>query len=159
MTDLTDELHLPDHDSVLDQAIPFDKVRWMLLLPDATWWPAELDACPTPERWPRVDRRTVFTIAREAGTTTGNRHFLVAALVWGKGTKAQSVHRRGKISANTSPTGLDACLDAALGVLGEEGAVQAYRALNNDQRIPYLGAAFFTKVLYFAGTASSSRSG
>ncbi|MCX4858157.1 hypothetical protein [Streptomyces canus] len=48
MTDLTDELHLPDHDSVLDQAIPFDKVRWMLLWPDATWWPAELDACPTP---------------------------------------------------------------------------------------------------------------
>ncbi|MGW9033097.1 8-oxoguanine DNA glycosylase OGG fold protein, partial [Streptomyces sp. NPDC055722] len=29
--------------------------------------------------------------------------------------------------------------------------VSAYWALNNDQHIPYLGAAFFTKVLYFAG--------
>ncbi|WSW36525.1 hypothetical protein OG426_30820 [Streptomyces canus] len=102
MTDLTDELHLPDHDSVLDQAIPFDKVRWMLLWPDATWWPAELDACPTPERWPRVDRRTVFTIAREAGTTKGNRHLLVAALVWGTGTKARSVHSGGR-SPRTRP--------------------------------------------------------
>jgi hypothetical protein len=43
--------------------------------------------------------------------------------------------------------------------LGEGGAVQAYRALSNDQRIPYLGAALFTTVLYFAGTASSLRSG
>ncbi|MFJ9360754.1 8-oxoguanine DNA glycosylase OGG fold protein [Streptomyces mirabilis] len=36
-------------------------------------------------------------------------------------------------------------------VLRARGAADAYWAFNNDQRIPHLGPAFFTKVLYFAG--------
>ncbi|CAN3983690.1 hypothetical protein KPATCC21470_6405 [Kitasatospora purpeofusca] len=58
---LPDDFPVPGIDVVLGQAIPFDKDRWIPLLPDATWWPAELDDCPRVGRWPRVDRRTVFS--------------------------------------------------------------------------------------------------
>jgi hypothetical protein len=139
---------------VLGQAIPFDRARWIPVLPDATWWPAELDSCPLAGKWPRVDRRTVFSIARKADTVEGRRHLLVAALVWGTGTKARSVDRRAQIFLHTPTADIDARLDAALAALREREATEAYRAFNDNQHIPYLGAAFFTKVLYFAGGES-----
>ncbi|MFE5108467.1 hypothetical protein [Streptomyces sp. NPDC056663] len=148
------QLDLPDHDTVLGQAIPFDRTRWIPVLPDAAWWPSELDSCPIVGKWPRVDRRTVFSIARKANTVEGRRHLLVAALVWGTGTKAQSVHRRSQIFVRSSAADIDARLGSALAALRERGAAEAYWALNNDQHIPHLGAAFFTKVLYFAGHES-----
>ncbi|WP_405014106.1 hypothetical protein [Kitasatospora sp. NBC_01539] len=148
------DLDLPDHDSVLGQAIPFDRARWIAALPDAAWWPTELDSCPLVGKWPRVDRRTVFSIARKVDTVEGRRHLLVAALVWGTGTKAQSVHRRAQIFVHSPAAGIDARLGAAIEALRERGVAEAYWAFNNDQHIPHLGAAFFTKVLYFAGDAS-----
>ncbi|MFI5649271.1 hypothetical protein [Kitasatospora sp. NPDC051705] len=148
---MPDDFPVPDLDAVLSQAIPFDKNRWIPLLPDATWWPPELNDCPRVARWPRVDRRTVFSIACRAGTAETNRHLLVAALVWGTGTKARGVQRRGQIFAHISAAEFDARLGAALTALREKGAAEAYWALNNDHKIPHLGPAFFTKVLYFAG--------
>ncbi|MFH9863028.1 hypothetical protein [Streptomyces sp. NPDC017202] len=145
------DLLVPPRDEVLGLAIPFDRKRWLSHLPDATWWPAELDGCPCVGRWPRVDRRTVLGMADGVGTVEGRRHLLIAALVWGTGTKARSVNRRGHIFAHTSATHIDARLATVLTVLRERGAVAAYRACRNDQRIPYLGPAFFTKFLYFAG--------
>ncbi|MFD4903934.1 8-oxoguanine DNA glycosylase OGG fold protein [Kitasatospora purpeofusca] len=153
---LPDDFPVPGLDAVLSQAIPFDKDRWIPLLPDATWWPAELDDCPRVGRWPRVDRRTVFSVACRAATAETNRHLLVAALVWGTGTKAREVRRRGRIFAHTSAAELDARLGAALTALREKGAAEAYWAFNNDHRIPHLGPAFFTKVLYFAGDEAVS---
>ncbi|MFJ8441533.1 8-oxoguanine DNA glycosylase OGG fold protein [Kitasatospora griseola] len=142
---------VPDLAAMLGQAVPFDRSRWMPLLPDATWWPTDLDDCPQAGCWPRVDRRAVFALACRAGTVEANRQLLVAALVWGSGTKAREVKRRGRIFARNSVAELDARLGSALTVLREEGAVAAYRAFNNAHRIPYLGPAFFSKVLYFAG--------
>ncbi|MCX4426010.1 hypothetical protein [Streptomyces mirabilis] len=151
---LPHDLDLPDRDTVLGQAIPFDRARWIPVLPDATWWPAELDSSPLAGKWPRVDRRTVFGIARKADTAEGRRHLLVGALVWGTGTKARSVDRRAQIFLHIPTADIDARLDAALAALREREATEAYRAFNNNQHIPYLGAAFFTKVLYFAGGES-----
>ncbi|MGW2074940.1 8-oxoguanine DNA glycosylase OGG fold protein [Streptomyces sp. NPDC001953] len=151
---LPHDLDLPDHDTVLGQAIPFDRARWIPVLPDAAWWPAVLDSCPLVGKWPWVDRRKVFSIVREADTVEGRRRLLVAALVWGTGTKARSVERRAQIFRHSPGTDIDARLDAALEALQERGAIEAYWALNNDQHIRYLGAAFFTKVLYFAGHES-----
>jgi len=147
---------LPDRETVLGQAIPFDRTRWVPVLPDSTWWPTLLDECPQVGRWPRVDRRTVFGIAGQADTAEGRRHLLVAALVWGTGTKAQSVSRRARIFEESLPAEIDARLGAALDVLRERGGVEAYRAFNNDQKIRHLGPAFFTKVLYFAGHDSAA---
>lgn len=142
---------LPAREDVLGQAIPFDRARWLPLLPGPDWWPAELDDCPTVAARPRVDRSTVFGIARRSDTAEGRRHLLTAALVWGTGTKAQSVTRRARIFAESAPREIDARLEAVLSVLREEGAVAAYYAFNNSHRIKFLGPAFFTKVLYFAG--------
>ncbi len=147
---------LPDRDAVLGQAIPFDRARWISLLPDSTWWPTVLDECPYVGRWPRVDWRTVFGIASLADTAEGRRHLLVAALVWGTGTKVRSVNRRALIFEHSSPAGIDARLGEALDVLLDKGAVAAYRAFNNDRHVPHLGPAFFTKVLYFAGHDSAA---
>ncbi|KUJ38375.1 hypothetical protein ADL25_24445 [Streptomyces sp. NRRL F-5122] len=150
------DMDLPDHDTVRGQAIPFDRARWIPVLPDPSWWPSELDSCPLVGKWPRVDRRTVFSIARKTDTVEGRRHLLVAALVWGTGTKAQSVHRRSQIFLHSPDADIDARLGVALAALRERGATEAYWALNNDQHIPHLGAAFFTKVLYFAGGETSA---
>jgi hypothetical protein len=146
------DLDVLDHDTVLGQAIPFDRTRWIPVLPGPAWWPAELDSCPLVGKWPRVNRRTVFSIARKADTVEGRRHLLVAALVWGTGTKARSVNAQ--IFSHAPDADIDARLDAALTTLRERGATEAYWAFNNDQHIPHLGATFFTKVLYFAGGAT-----
>jgi hypothetical protein len=148
---MPDGAAVPGRDEVLGQKIPFDRARWLPLLPGPDWWPAELDDCPTVAGRPRVDRSTVFGIARRADTAEGRRHLLTATLVWGTGTRAQSVARRARVFAESSPRDIDAHLEAALGILQEEGAVAAYFAFNNDHRIRFLGPAFFTKVLYFAG--------
>ncbi|MEU5697284.1 hypothetical protein [Streptomyces aurantiacus] len=142
---------VPDRVDVLTQAVPFDRSRWLPLLPNHDWWPTELDECPKVAGRHRVDRRTVFDISHRSGTTEGRRHLLTAALVWGTGTKAQSVARRARVFAESSPQGIDTRLETVLGILREKGAVDAYYAFNNSQRIRFLGPAFFTKVLYFAG--------
>ncbi|MGW1541376.1 8-oxoguanine DNA glycosylase OGG fold protein [Streptomyces sp. NPDC002309] len=142
---------VPGRDDVLGQAIPFDRARWVSLLPDSGWWPGELDACPIVAGRARVDRSTVFDISRRADTVEGRRHLLTASLVWGSGTKARSVARHTRIFTSSSASDIDAHLAAVLRVLRREGAVRAYFAFNNDERIKFLGPAFFTKVLYFAG--------
>ncbi|MEU4685908.1 hypothetical protein [Streptomyces xinghaiensis] len=142
---------LPERDVVLGQAVPFDPERWSSLLPSTAWWPEEFDTCPVSGRWPRVDRRTVFGLARRADSAEGRRRLLVAALVWGCGTKARLVHRRARLFTRTTATDIDTRLATALQTLHERGAAAAYYAFNNDHWIPHLGPAFFTKVLYFAG--------
>ncbi|GBQ02384.1 hypothetical protein SSP531S_38430 [Streptomyces spongiicola] len=151
MTVMPTMTSVPDRDEVFGQAIPFYRARWLPLLPGPDWWPAELDACPTVAGRPRVDRTTVFGIARRSGTVEGRRHLLTASLVWGTGTRARSVARCARVFAESPPQEIDEHLDVALGLLREEGAVAAYYAFNNGHHIRFLGPAFFTKVLYFAG--------
>ncbi|MFJ1793041.1 8-oxoguanine DNA glycosylase OGG fold protein [Kitasatospora griseola] len=98
-------------------------------------WTTDLDDRPQTGCWPRVDRHAVFALARRAETVEANRQLLAAALVWGSGTKAREVKRRGRIFARNSVAELDARLGSALTVLREEGAVAAYRAFNNDHRM------------------------
>ncbi|MFJ7147601.1 hypothetical protein ACIQVT_05270 [Streptomyces sp. NPDC100445] len=142
---------VPDRAEVLGRAIPFDRTRWLSVLPGGDWWPDELDDCPTVGGRPRVDRETVFGIARRADTPQGRRHLLTAALVWGTGTKAQSVARRARIFTSPRSQDIEAHLASALGLLRREGAEAAYSAFRETRRIKFLGPAFFTKVLYFAG--------
>ncbi|MFF9407534.1 hypothetical protein ACF1B0_18710 [Streptomyces anandii] len=144
-------ISIPAREDVLGQAIPFDPAPWLALLPSHDWWPSELDGCRVGAGRPRVDRSTVFGIARRSDTTEGRRHLLTAALVWGTGTKAQSVARRAHIFEKCTPEHIDAQLETGLRILREEGAIAAYYAFNNGHRIKYLGPAFFSKVLYFAG--------
>ncbi|MFJ9843659.1 hypothetical protein ACIRYZ_25035 [Kitasatospora sp. NPDC101155] len=73
----------------------------------------------------------------------------------GRGVGARTVTRNACVATPPTARADSRRLDAALGVVQETGAVEAYRAFNNDQRIPHSGAAFFTKVLYFAGGDST----
>ncbi|PJI53577.1 hypothetical protein CTI14_26590, partial [Methylobacterium radiotolerans] len=80
----------------------------------------------------------------------------VAICAWGTGTKAQRVaravkplHEKGAISA------LGRSLDAARTLHPTE----AYRRLNTigEDKVKHLGAAFFTKWLYFSAYDTTSR--
>lgn len=126
---------------MLAQGIRFDPARWKRLLPDRAWWPAELDGTNV------VTRETVFAICRGNDITRG----LVAACVWGAGTDVESVVRRGKVFTHNQPGVLGFRLAVALEVLHESGPVAAYAAFRGPQQLAYLGPAFFTKFLYFAG--------
>jgi hypothetical protein len=136
----------PSRDDVLAQAVRFDPARWQRLLPDSALWPAELDGANV------VTRETVFAVFGNGDVT----HGLVAACVWGAGTGAQSVHRRVKVFTHNEQNVLGFRLAAALEVLRESGPVAAYDALRTRFRIAYLGPAFFTKFLYFAGYDAGS---
>jgi hypothetical protein len=72
--------------------------------------------------------------------------------VWGKG-KRGTPGGSGPATLHKILTfdGLDAALAAAVTALREQGAPQAYAAL--QRQVPGLGPAFFTKFLYFAGIA------
>ncbi|MFB6957771.1 hypothetical protein ACFCYB_12155 [Streptomyces sp. NPDC056309] len=98
-------------------------MRWLSLLPDPTWWSAELDDCPMVAARPPVDRATVFRMARRSGTAEGRRHLLTAALVWGTGTRALSVARRARVFEESSAEDIEARLKSALATLQEQGAV------------------------------------
>jgi hypothetical protein len=139
------ELSPPSQNDVLAQPIRFNPARWKRLLPDDALWPPELDDQHD------VTRETVFTICQSGDVTRG----LVAACVWGAGTGAQSVHRRVKVFTHTPPDVMGTRLAEALDLLRESGPVAAYRALRTHLRIAYLGPAFFTKFLYFAGYRTS----
>ncbi len=145
-------------DAVLDQAISFDPARWRRLLPDPAHWPAELDSCPKPEgdRWPKVARSTVFDICRNACEPADVTRAFVAACVWGAGTGAQSVQRRVKVFEQNSSVAVGERLTEALAVQRAEGPVEAYSALRGRLRLRWLGPAFFTKLLYFAGYENST---
>jgi hypothetical protein len=144
-------------DAVLKQAISFDPARWRGRLPDPAHWPAELDSCVVGgnARWPKVDRKMVFDICRTAREPAEVTRAFVAACVWGAGTGARSVHRCVKVFEN-SPEAVGERLAEALAVQRDHGPVEAYAALRGRLRVRWLGPAFFTKLLYFAGYDSAT---
>lgn len=127
-----------------------------------------MDAWPTgwPDAWQEpgvVWRDDVFRVAAawQAGDAPA-RHLLTAALVWGYGSTNYGPHRMGVTLAAKD---LDDRLDRALAPLrGPDLAsipdlFDAHRRFSSysDCRLPSLGPAFFTKVLYFAGYRRGQR--
>lgn len=143
---------LPTRDDVLAQSIPFDPARWKRLLPDAAFWPPELDDCPVDGRWPRVDRRTVFEIGSRADDPLGATQLFVAASVWGVGTSARTVSRRARSFEQDVGGHLGLRLSKAIAVSRAMGPEAAYARLlrGGDLHVDRLGPSFFTKILYFA---------
>jgi len=149
----------PDRrDAVLRQSIPFNPAQWRLRLPDPSLWPDELSGDVDGQTWPSVDREQVLDIGLRATDPVGATHTYVAAAVWGTGTQARGVVRRCRPFVDMSPSDGDPVgtpLAAAVGLLLDRdgGPVAAYDALhsNGQFRVPYIGPAFGTKVLYFSG--------
>lgn len=142
----------PDRESyVLRQAIPFNPDQWVTRLPNEEWWPKGLAALPYAGRWPTVDRRTVFQMAKHADTSEGRRDLLIAALVWGTGTSARGVVRRMRIFHENDIHWLDERICRAKAAIDRGDPVAAYLVLNDrDARVKHFRPAFFSKLLYFA---------
>ncbi|USA02728.1 hypothetical protein NCG97_21945 [Streptomyces lydicamycinicus] len=142
----------PDRESyVLEQAVSFNPDQWITRLPNDEWWPKRLDDLPCVGRWPAVDRRTVFHMAEDANTSEGRRELLMAALVWGTGTKAREVARRARIFRENDLDWLDERICSAKAEVDRGDPVAAYRVLNDRYaRVKHFGPAFFSKLLYFA---------
>lgn len=128
----------PDRDRwVLGQAVAFNPARWKALLSDLSWWPVELDGCPRGRKgWPLVDRRTVLEISERAQTPLGAVQTFVASSVFGSGTQAREVARRGRVLADA---GLPEKLAEAMDVMVRRGPANAYMSLDLANKIKHLG--------------------
>lgn len=125
----------------------------------ADWWNSEIAAAHLPGApvtgpgVTRLSRGDLFADA--AGLGAGSEEellrFLWRVLAWGSGTRPR-LNRRRVRSVADDPSSAVAALRRALRAAREEPA-QAYEALRPAGRnaIAYLGPAFSTKVLYFAG--------
>lgn len=127
--------------------------RWAEITP----WPTAL-APVADSGGAAVSRADVASIVADALRREAFREALVATYVWGKG-KRGSPKGSGPTTLGLilSAEGLDRTLARSVSALNEHGARAAYEELNG--RIPWFGAAFFTKFLYFAGKTVRPASG
>ncbi|MER7889287.1 hypothetical protein ABTX15_05630 [Micromonospora sp. NPDC094482] len=123
--------------------------RWRDVLPPNAW----------PTGFPEtgvVWRRDVFTVAEawRAGDASA-RQLLAAALMWGYGPIGYGPWRTARsLEGDPDGTRLAHALDGLQApTLNEDGLQAAYQRLRDpkESRLPRLGPAFFTKLLYFAG--------
>lgn len=108
------------------------------------------------EGYASISRRQLFEQAdRAAESPESALQLLWQSLAWGAGTSARNMHRR-LDSVKARP---DEVAEELVRVAGEsrKDAAAAYEALRPGGRtlIKYLGPAFFTKFLYFAGQGNA----
>ncbi|MFE5137248.1 hypothetical protein ACFRDV_06160 [Streptomyces fagopyri] len=132
-------------------------------IPIATdWWNTEIAAAHLPGApmtgpdVTQLSRGDLFTDAAnlDAGSEEELLRFLWRVLAWGSGMKLRLNRKRIKAVAD-NPSAAVAALRQALQTARVDPA-QAYEALRPGDRnaIAYLGPAFSTKVLYFAGSGA-----
>lgn len=118
---------------------------------DRAWWSERLAACGLPEDLivaDRLTRRELFALGEGASAgPEGAERLLWNAIVWGLASSTRQVPRR-ILAYSADRDGFAADLRAAA-VLGRTDARAAYANLRG--LIQYIGPAFFTKFLYFAG--------
>jgi len=105
--------------------------------------------------WPVITRGDVLDWAAQA--RAGRRPWrdvLIASYAWGTGAVSYGPVRIARVLAAGNDI-VEHAVTSAVRTLDEHGAVAAYWAMNNRPpaglRLPFLGPAFFTKLLYFAG--------
>lgn len=129
--------------------ITWRRDRWVASQGEASRYPhvasfrSVLEALPNP-----IGRDDVRAYARHAiDSPTDAAEAFVASMVWGFGRTGYAVFRTNRILA-TSPDAADRLHHIAK-VLSDEGPVEGYRAMANQQRLKWLGPAFGTKYLHF----------
>ncbi|MFE9413621.1 hypothetical protein ACFYN0_33270 [Streptomyces sp. NPDC006704] len=129
-------------------------------IPVATaWWNTELAAAGLPgapiasSGVAQLSRGDLFTDAAELDADSDDEllRFLWRVLAWGSGMRVRLNRKRIRAVAD-SPSSAVVALRQAVKSAGEDPA-RAYEALRPRDRnaIAYLGPAFSTKLLYFAG--------
>lgn len=129
---------------------------WKLYLTGdlAHFWPSQLDEPDVDDdgyRW--ISRDGVFAIAANGSPL----HTAVASTVWGVGKWAFRVGRFVKPYTRSRGT-IEANLERACAVLAADGPVAAYEAMTRrgSAWTRFMGAAYFTKFLYFRGYRSDA---
>jgi hypothetical protein len=127
--------------------IPVEVTRWAAGLPPGAW-PAGFAS--TGKVW----RSEVFALAEHWRTRdVSSVQFAAGVLAWGHGIRGYGPFRTGRILAREQA---DERLEAALGGLRPGTVTPAvledcYERFTTTAKLTGLGAAFFTKLLYFAG--------
>jgi hypothetical protein len=120
----------------------------------AHFWPSQLDQTELDDngyRW--ISRDDVFAIAADDSAL----HTAVASTVWGVGKWAFRVGRFVKPFTKNRET-VEDNLRRASAVLAADGPVAAYEAMmrGGSAWTRFMGPAYFTKFLYFAGYRSDA---
>lgn len=133
--------------------------HWIEVNPE--WWNIELGVRGLPggplrvtynsAGRPGIGRRALFELAAMTHSPEGVLRLLWHILAWGGGTKARLMNKR-LHSVASRPDKVASTLQAAAATAQTRPA-EAYELLypSGRTRIKYLGPAFFTKYLYFAG--------
>lgn len=122
----------------------------------AQFWPEELENCPlwkVNHEYQVITREDVFAIASVDARHVHART-AVAAYVWGVGKSAYQVGRMVRALTNENdPSRVEDRLGRAAAVLAKDGPVVAYGTLlpSGENYIKFMGAAYFTKFLFFTG--------
>lgn len=130
------------------RAFPWKREHWSHL--DRFDGVAEaLDALPA-----TVDRESTRVAVQSQLASDQLLGAFAAAMVWGYGTTGYGPARTervltGAYSHGTLRPVVEVSLRQSVTIARDQGSVAAYRYLNNEGHIPYLGPAFFTKWLYF----------
>ncbi|WP_395151632.1 hypothetical protein [Ilumatobacter sp.] len=137
--------------------------HWIRVDPD--WWANALShhglpAVPLQVTFddsgrPGISRATVFGINAQ-GTAEPDLSLLIHSLAWGGGLKYRQMRKRLSTFSVDIDGAVDALAEAA--EASRTDPASAYEVLYpaGRTRVKYLGPAFFTKVLYFAGGGAPS---
>jgi Putative 8-oxoguanine DNA glycosylase OGG-like protein len=119
-------------------------------------WPAEMPTQPGHDTSPVPQSRDDVTrVARRCRVSGTWLELLVAVIVWGHKSADYGPSRLSKMlqcncHREVSEEQRQQRLASAVSILDDHGPVAGYRALRGDHRVPHLGPAFFSKILYFA---------
>ncbi len=147
-------LRIPSEDEVLAQGFAF-KPSWWRRYVEPPWWPEALDRLPEVLGRPgyrRITRRDVFALSVDR-TPEGRVGLLLGAYIWGTGESAFLVGRRVRTFTRTPIEAVGKRLVTAADLMHTAGPIAAYESLLSRQanHVKFMGPAFFTKYLYYAG--------
>lgn len=150
---LSEHLSRTGVDDVHAQSVPVN----------SAWWEARLDprslALHSPV-WPggEIRRSDLFALAENQEDEYWAERLLWNTLAWGTGRRARNNGQRIK-SVTGNPEARKILQDAALASRDEpDDAFECFKTGHGRNTFPYLGPAFFTKYMYFAGAGRPSHS-
>ncbi|MFI7307655.1 hypothetical protein ACIBM8_31065 [Micromonospora aurantiaca] len=146
---------------VLTHGFDFRPRWWQQRVPAEGWtaWLSDLPEANRGRQYRHITRSDLLTAANGGPDDVGR--LLVGSYAWGTGDRAFLVGRRAQVFTKNTTESTTAKLVKALTVLRDQGPAKAYEmlALGGEQKLPYLGPSFYTKLLYFADARPDAQPG
>lgn len=136
-------------------SFPWGRESWQLQMHDLP------EVLETLKRLPdRVDRKLIGQVVQDELQAGRVLSAFVPAMVWGWGTTSglgalrtrwvlTGIGEKRAVEKPVLPS-VSERLQAGAEIVRKEGAVEAFRLMNNGGHIKYLGSSYFTKWLYFS---------